>query len=200
MPDPRSALASITSSAIALAAGLSCEEKPMADLVMLSAWPGTVEKVFGTAGKKLEIDFPEDCRTASGSDQVKVFRVAPRRLMIVSETPDLLSPLRGVIAGEDGAISQQGHSRVRFRLIGAGAAALLSRGAPVDLDERVFPSGAFAQTSIHHMWVLIHKVAAEPEAFDLYVLRSFALSFWQWLLESVHIATQTPEGANSLAG
>jgi sarcosine oxidase subunit gamma len=199
VPDPRFALAPVTTGATEFAAGLTCEEMPMADLVMISTWPDTRENVFGATGNTLKIDIPEDWRTASGSDQVTAFRIAPRRLMIVSERPELLSRLRRAIASTDGAVSQQGHSRVRLRLSGPGAAALLSRGAPVDLDESVFPKGAFAQTAIHHMWVLIHRIAGEPETFDLYVLRSFALSFWQWLSESAHIATQTPKGAAALA-
>ncbi|MCP5087777.1 MAG: hypothetical protein GY952_13370 [Rhodobacteraceae bacterium] len=199
MPDPRSALASVTTGAIELAAGLTCKESPIADLVMVSAWRDAAAKVFDLVGKTFNIDVPEDCKAESGSDQVTAFRVAPRRLMIVSGTPELLSTLRGAIAEEEGAVSQQGRSRVRLRLSGPGAAALLSRGAPVDLDESVLPAGSFAQTCIHHMGVLIHRVAAEKEAFDIYVLRSFALSFWQWLSESAHIATQTPQGAAALA-
>ncbi len=200
MPDPRSALASVTTGAIELATGLTCNENPMADLVMVSAWPNTDAEVFGNVGKTLKIDIPEDCKTTSVSEQETAFRIAPHRLMIVSDAPGLLTTLRRIISEEDGTVSQQDHSRVRLRLSGPGAAALLSRGAPVDLDESVFPEGAFAQTAIHHMWVLIHRVAGEQEAFDLYVLRSFALSFWQWLSESADIASQTPKGASALAG
>ena len=200
MPDPRSALASVATGATQIAAALTCAEIHLGDLVMVSAWPDTEAKVFSAASKVLKIDIPQDCRTASGSDQLTVFRLAPRRLMVVSEASDLFKHLHQSIATTDGAVSQQDHSRVRIRLSGPGAAALLSRGAPVDLNESVFPEGAFAQTGIHHMWVLIHRIAGEPEAFDLYVLRSFALSFWQWLLESAHIATQTPRGAEALTG
>ncbi|MEX3010587.1 sarcosine oxidase subunit gamma [Hoeflea sp. TYP-13] len=200
MPDPRSAPALVTTGAVELAAGLRCEENSISGLVLVSAWPDTADKVFGTVGKALKIGIPDDCRTTAGSDHATAFRIAPRRLMIVSQTPDLFSSLKGAVPCEDGSVSQQDHSRIRIRLTGPGAAALLSRGAPVDFDRSVFPAGTFAQTGIHHMWVLIHKIAEEPEAYDLYVLRSFALSFWQWLQESAHIATQTPMGREALAG
>ncbi|MEM0950150.1 MAG: sarcosine oxidase subunit gamma family protein [Pseudomonadota bacterium] len=199
MPDPRSALTPVAIGPVKLAAGLTCEERPLADLVLISAWPETEKPVFDAVGKTLETAMPDDCRTAAATDGLTVFRVAPRRLMIVSEATALLDPLRDAVPETDGAVSQQGHSRVRLRLSGPGAAALLARGAPVDLDEVVFPVGAFAQTCIHHMWVQVHRTAATPETFDIYVLRSFALSFWQWLTEAAHIATQTSRGAHSLA-
>lgn len=197
MPDPRSALAPVTTGAAELAAGLTCREMPVADLVMASTWPDTETEIFAAVGKTLEAEVPEDTRNAVKTAATTVFRVAPRRLMIVSDEGALFAPLQGVLDNEKGTLSQQDHSRVRIRLSGPGAAALLSRGAPIDLDERSFPAGAFAQTGIHHMWVLIHRVA-EGEEFDLYVLRSFALSFWEWLVESAHIATQTSRGAHSL--
>ena len=44
-------------------------------------------------------------------------------------------------------------------------------------------AGHFAQCAIHHMWLLLHKVSDDEgeDAFDIYVLRSFAASFWHWM-------------------
>lgn len=199
MPDPCSALASAASGAIDLAADLTCKEMPMSDLLIVSAWQDTEDKVFATISRTLDIDIPEDCRNATAAGEKTVFRIAPRKLMIVSDKDEIRESLQEMLNEDEAALSQQDHSRVRLRLSGSGAAALLARGAPVDLDEGVFPAGAFAQTAIHHMWVLIHR-ARPGEEFDLFVLRSFALSLWEWLIESAHIATQTSKGVHSLVG
>ncbi len=201
VPEPRSALASVTSGPVQLAAGLSCRELTFADLVIVSAWPEIEKKVFGAVAKALGASLPEDCRTAAAMPDGTVFRTAPRRLMVVSDGKPLAATLSGAIDGADGAISVQGHSRVRIRLEGNGARALLARGMAVDLDTQIFRVGDFAQTNIHHMWVLVHRVAGrgEGDAFDIYVLRSFALSFWHWLTNTARIATQTVDCENALA-
>ncbi len=201
VPEPRSALASVTSGAIELAAGLSCRELAFADLVMASAWPETEKKVFGTIAGALGMTIPGGYRTAATASGKTVFRIAPRRLMLVTESEPLEGTLSMVVDAADAAIIALDHSRVRIRLEGIGARALLTRGMAVNLDDDVFQHGDFAQTNIHHMWVLVHRVAAKSdgEAFDIYILRSFALSFWHWLTNTAHIATQTAAGKKSLA-
>ena len=53
--------------------------------------------------------------------------------------------------------------------------------AKPDLDPAVFPAGRVVQTMIHHIDVVIHR---RSEAhFDLWVLRSFAESLAEWLLD-----------------
>jgi methylglutamate dehydrogenase subunit D len=75
-----------------------------------------------------------------------------------------------------------GDSRTVLRVAGVGAAILLNRGLPIDLDDDAFPVDAFAQSLIHHMPVLVHRVSTgASRAFDVYVTRDYALSFWEWL-------------------
>ena len=72
-----------------------------------------------------------------------------------------------------------------FRVAGPRSDLLLNRGLPIDLDPEVFPVNAFAQSAIHHMHVLVHRVdIAHALVFDTYVSRELAVSFWEWLTEA----------------
>jgi heterotetrameric sarcosine oxidase gamma subunit len=102
------------------------------------------------------------------------------------------------VPGEDVAPSLHGtafitplhSSRTRIRLEGQGARDVLARSAALDFRPTAFKDGMFAQSGIHHTPVLIHCLAAQ--AFHLYMLRTFAVSVWDWLsdaaagLESCH--------------
>jgi heterotetrameric sarcosine oxidase gamma subunit len=52
----------------------------------------------------------------------------------------------------------------------------------IDLDQAAFPVGHVAQTAIHHIDVLIHRI--EEAAFEVWVLRSFSESLVEWLLDA----------------
>ena len=44
------------------------------------------------------------------------------------------------------------------------------------------PAMTVAQSAIHEVGVILRRLS--DDAFDLYVYRGFALSFWQWLCEA----------------
>ena len=82
-------------------------------------------------------------------------------------------------------MTRLGHGRTVLRVTGPESDLLLNRGLPVDLDPEVFPANAFAQSAIHHMHVMVHRVDIAGElAFDVYVSREVAISFWEWLTEA----------------
>lgn len=81
------------------------------------------------------------------------------------------------------ALTPLSSSRTRILLEGANARAVLARSAPLDFHPASFLPGMFAMTGIHHTPVLIHCIGAD--AFHLYVMRTFALSVWEWLVDAV---------------
>ena len=102
-----------------------------------------------------------------------------------SEADPVLRRIDETTLGAAAIVTDIGHSRTVVRIVGAGARELLNRGLPVDLDPSVFPSDAIAQSVIHHMPVLVHRAVAEgDDAFDAYVTREYAVSFWEWLTEA----------------
>ena len=74
------------------------------------------------------------------------------------------------------------HSRTRIFIEGNRAADLLRKGVPLDFHPEVFKPGQAALTGLHHTPVLIHRIRADR--FELYAMRSFALSVWEWLTDA----------------
>jgi len=193
MVEVRSALASMASENDLRPAiehpDIRFQELPVGDLVSVSAWPDCFVDVSENVSGVLGVEVPETYRVASGNDVHTVYMVAPHRFLIVSEVQGLGVSLLPCLDGDKGTLTELGHSRTRIRIHGPNARALLARGVAIDLDPTVFSSGEFVQSAIHHMWLLIHNVSSEQEgdAYDVYVLRSFAVSFWHWLVSSVEL-------------
>lgn len=82
--------------------------------------------------------------------------------------------------GGDAALVDLGHARVRIGIAGPSAADALAKGCAIDLDPEAFPPGRSAQTLLGHIGV--HLTRLGPDAFELIVMRSFALNLWQDLL------------------
>jgi sarcosine oxidase, subunit gamma len=75
-------------------------------------------------------------------------------------------------------------SSVAFRLSGDRAPDILARGCSLDLRRERFTVGRCAQTRIARFAILIHHAAVGP-IYDLYVARSFARSFRDWLVDAL---------------
>lgn len=76
------------------------------------------------------------------------------------------------------ALSDQTHGRVRMALSGPRAADLLAKGTAVNLA--TLPEGGAAQTLFGHIGITLARTG--PDAFELTVLRGFALSLWDELI------------------
>ena len=79
-------------------------------------------------------------------------------------------------------ITDLSSSRTRIEISGAPARDVLAKCAAIDFHKSEFKPGTFAMTGIHHVPVLIHCVAGE--IFQLYVLRTFALSIWDHVTDA----------------
>jgi len=156
-------------------------------LVQVSGWPGA----FDPACRKLETLFrcrmPDTGLRAVSQGARSIFRVGPERLWLAGPGDDeMLQRLDASALDPDAVVTEIGQSRTVVRVKGAGARELLNRGLPVDLDVAVFPADAFAQSVIHHIPVLVHRVALEgDDGFDVYVTSDYAVSFWEWLTEAL---------------
>ncbi len=80
-------------------------------------------------------------------------------------------------------VTELGHSRTILRLDGPAVRAVLAKGLAVDLEDGVFPPGAFCQSTIHHVAVMVHR-RADGDAFDLYIPRGYAQTLFEWLGEA----------------
>ncbi len=161
-------------------------ERPERILVQISGWKRNFELVCDRLEAKLDVTIPIDYRRAISFGDRTVFRIGPERLWIAGPlNDDVLLGLDVESLGAEAIVTEIGHSRSVLRIAGPKSELLLNRGLPIDLDPSVFPANSFAQSAIHHMPVLVHKVDTTHElAFDAYVSRELAVSFWEWLTEA----------------
>ncbi len=107
-----------------------------------------------------------------------VMRTGPRQFWFVGpETDDLAAKLQSLCA-----VTPLSHSRTRIYLEGEPSRDVLAKGIPLDFHKSAFTPGMFAMTGLHHTPVLVHCTA--DYRFELYALRTFAMSAWEWLTDA----------------
>ena len=162
-------------------AALTLREVRPGTILQVAAWPGNPGAVRTVIGELLGFAAPQT-GTASANPNATVAAVAPGRYLIAAAGPDLVARFEAALLSADGAVTDLSHGRVILRLEGAGAPALLCKAVALDLHPAAFPVGRVAQTTIEHIDVVIHRLS--DTMFDLWVLRSFAESLAEWLLDA----------------
>ncbi len=166
MLDRRSALASARPYVSPV---LSIAERPSFTLTQAAALDAAFEAKLATVVGAL----PPRVGMAAVNGALTVMRIGPAQFWIVGpDKDDTVAKLQGQCAA-----TPLSHSRVRIGLAGAPARAVLAKLMPVDFHERSFGPGAFALTGIHHTLAAVHCTG--DHAFDLYVMRTFALNVWE---------------------
>ena len=79
------------------------------------------------------------------------------------------------------SVSEQSDSRVVVRVAGPCARDTLAKGVMVDLHPRAFRPGDVAVTTVAYVGVHLWQIDETP-TFELAFYRSFAGSFWHWLI------------------
>jgi heterotetrameric sarcosine oxidase gamma subunit len=111
-----------------------------------------------------------------------IFRTGPEQFWIIGPEDDLFERLVEAVGPEIGAVTPLSHSRTRIFIEGGCAADILKRGVPIDFHPKVFKPGQAALTGLHHTPILLHRV--REDRFEIYAMRTFALSLWDWLTDA----------------
>jgi sarcosine oxidase subunit gamma len=153
-------------------------------MIQIAAIGGNADAVRTTAANA-GVVLPAAPNTTESRNGVAALWLGPSRwLAVMSETePAALGRRLEAAVADSAAICDVSHARTVFRVSGPAIRALLAKGCRLDLHPRVFHTGACAQTNIGHFTVLLHGVDDNPTV-DLYVARSYAASFWEWLTEA----------------
>ncbi len=162
--------------------GVTLSEYRPAAMVQVGAWPQTRQQVESTLASLLGAIVPQQLGRASGNGGATVMTLAPGRYMVLGSDHGINASLQEQLDAGKAAVTHLGHARTAIRVSGPAATKVLRKGCTLDLHLQAFPERAVAQTSIHHIGVLIHR--REAEVFDLFVFRGFALSFWEWLTDA----------------
>jgi len=134
-----------------------------------------VEELCGCA-------LPTSPRLVTGSPAHRLYRIAEDQYWLVTQDPAAAPALARAIAPQVATITPLNHARIRLVIEGEAAAALLARLVTIDLRPAAFPAGCFAQTGVHHAGVLLERSGAER--YEMYVLRTYAVSTWEWIVDA----------------
>ena len=179
MAERRSAVAHLPRPSAGAKVSLS-ERRPGA-ILQVAAWPETLGNAWRISGELLGQAMPH-VGSASRGEGFAVLAVAPGRLLIAADSPDMVARLEAALTAADATVTDLSHGRTSLRLEGEAAADVLAKGVAIDLHPAAFPVDRVAQSMIHHIDIVLHRVG--PAAFELWVLRSFAQSLVEWLLEA----------------
>lgn len=193
MPDllpSRSALAEIyREGALGVAgdaAGVVLSERPPLAILQLASWPGSVAAVRARVRDALALDLPDIPNMVASTPEVAALWLGPERWLIVAPgnaRTQLVKALGKVVTPDIAALAELSDARTVIRLAGPRARELLAKGCELDLHPRSFVVGRCAQTILAHVATLIHLIDPSP-SFDLYLPRSYAVTFWEWLVDS----------------
>jgi sarcosine oxidase subunit gamma len=118
---------------------------------------------------------PETTGRAQDNSGLTIFLIAPGQYWLVASRPhDAMPPLQGPFA-----VTPLSSSRTRITIEGEPARRVLAKLVAVDVHASTFVPGSFALTGLHHTPVLVHCTG--EEAFDIYAMRTFALTVWEVL-------------------
>jgi len=130
---------------------------------------------FPTAARHaISLPLPMSAGETRDTGGTRVLWLGPDRWLITATSPLDLSALTEIAAVNDVTAG-----RLILRLSGPKCRDLLAKGSPLDLNPAMFKAGHCAQTLVGALSVTLDCVAAD--GFDLYVTRSHALFFWEWL-------------------
>ena len=121
---------------------------------------------------------PSKVGTALQVDGRTLMRTGENQFWIIGPEHDAIATkLEGIAI-----LTPLSHSRTRIFIEGAPARDVLSKGIPLDFHPSVFKPRMFAMTGIHHTPVLLH--CTSENRFEIYALRTFALSVHDWLTDA----------------
>ncbi|QKV17334.1 sarcosine oxidase subunit gamma [Oricola thermophila] len=147
----------------------------------VASWRGSEAKIRNAIRQACGLSL----KTAPGSGTIKgeksAFNIAPRRWLVSGGEPALAAALDTAVAGH-GTVTDLGHGRTVIRIDGEKSRWVLAKIFAVDLADEALARGNGLATAHHDISARIQRVG--PNAFDVYVFRSFARSFWHLLCRS----------------
>lgn len=155
------------------------ETLPDGALITVRCSRATLDIVGQPAG----LDFPRQANRFLASGPTRTIWISPDDWMISDDRSDsgrMLSVLERAFAGHDAAVVDVSGNRVRLRISGPGALALMNRACSLDLDPPHFATGHCAGTMVARTQAFVLQVADTP-LYEIFVRRSFATYLIAWL-------------------
>ena len=163
--------------------GITLCERPNLSIVQVAAYADTAEKTRAVIQGFFGAIPPSEPNRSAMAGSTQICWIGPHKWWIIeSDQRDRAESIAREL-GDAAAVTTQGHGRSGIRVSGPSARDLLAKGCTLDFHPRLFFAGHCAQTNLGHVNALIVCVDDEP-IFDLFVMRSFAVSFWEWMTDA----------------
>lgn len=167
---------------------IQMSERRDLNIVQVACWQPAPKEVLSVLSRFCSGDVTTNSQQATGSGDIRVCWISDQRWLLVSEgSPSLLGEVTSALAGQPAAVTDLSHARTVIRLQGPAARLLLAKGSSVDFHPAVFQPDETRAVSMGHFNALID--CQGEDVFDVYFMRSFAVSAWEWLVKAAE-----PEG------
>ena len=158
--------------------GVTLQEVRDLSLIQVAAWPESYGDVAAKLADCLGLSAaPGPGEVVTGSKGA-LMRTEPLKWWVCGGS---LADVAAAIPIDMGTCLDLSHSRTHLRITGPKAAVLLNHFLPLDLREESFPVGRLAATAFHHTGAALWR---SEEGYELFLLRTFALSLWEILVDS----------------
>lgn len=146
-------------------------------IAQVGAFAGHETAVLAAIAKATGVKLANVPGAGAVTDKLSIFAIAPARWLVADRGEGMAGRLAKAVDKEQGAVTRLTHGRTVLRVDGPQAVWVLSKLFAVDFA--ALPLHAGLSTSHHDIFAQIQRVG--EQAFDLYVFRSFARSFWHAL-------------------
>lgn len=161
------------------APGVTLAEMRPGSLVQVAAFAGREAAVLETLVKTTGCKLAATPGAGALKEPRAAFSIAPGRWLVRDQAPGLDAALARAVGRDDGAVVSLAHGRTVIRVAGPQAEWVLAKLFAVDFAAEAFPLSTGVSTAHHDVFAAIQRVG--ENAFDVYVFRSFARSFFETL-------------------
>jgi sarcosine oxidase subunit gamma len=145
----------------------------------------------GAAATAEGLALPEAPRTSSVAGGRAALWMSVDQWLVtapLAEAATLAAALERALDGRHAMVTDVSDARAIIRLSGAGAREIVMKGGPADLTRPDFAVGTARRMSLAGIAAMVHAVAGEPDALELYVARSVADYAWDWIVHAARPA------------
>lgn len=160
-------------------AGVVLSETRPGSIIQVAAWPGEEKAVMVAIQQAVGLKLPDGAGGGVTAATKAAFGFAPGRFLVVTQAEGTGAELAKTIGVETGTVTDLSHGRTALRVAGPKAEWVMAKLFAIDFSLAAFPVGAGRSTTHHDVFAQIQRTG--PDAFDIYVFRSFARSFWTTL-------------------
>lgn len=156
--------------------GVTLSELALGSIIEIACWPGREKDLIAAIRKATGLSVPDGAGGGTLKGGRAAFGIGPGKFLLRDEAQGLATILRQAIPVDTGTVTDLSHGRTASRVAGPQAEWVLSKLYAIDFALPAFPLHSGKATVHHDILTQIQRVG--DDAFDLFVFRSFARSFW----------------------